>query len=159
MNIAIKRTLRVLLGIVLLLCFAGCSQNALEEDNIGFTENETIELEGISVSASMIKTNTDKTVIDINWHNDTDYSAMYGEMYWIQRLVNEEWVDCAINEPIFATIAFELPSKEYSYKSYTVSDLYDVSQPGTYRFLSTCTVNMGEEKSQTCSVSCEFVIE
>ena len=43
MNIAIKRTFRVLLGIVLLLCFAGCSQNALEEDNIGFTENETIE--------------------------------------------------------------------------------------------------------------------
>lgn len=159
MNIAIKRSLCVLLGVVFLLCFAGCNQKVSEEDLGGFTEKETTEIDGISVSASMIKAYSDKTVIDINWHNDTDYPAMYGETYWIQRLENGEWVSCAISEPIFATIAFELPPKEYSYKSYTVSDLYDVSQSGTYRFVSTCTVNTGEEKSQTCSVSCEFVIE
>ncbi|MBQ2857866.1 MAG: hypothetical protein IJA45_02950 [Oscillospiraceae bacterium] len=159
MYMSIRKLLCVVLGVAFLFCLTGCNQKVSEEHHTGFTENGAIEIEGISVSASMIKANSGKTVIDINWHNDTDYSVMYGEMYWIQRLVNEEWVDCAISEPIFATIAFELPSKEYSYKSYSISDLYDVSQPGTYRFLSTCTVNMGEEKSKTCAVSCEFVIE
>ena len=159
MFMSIRKFLCIVLGVAFLLCLAGCNQKVSEEHHTGFTETGAIEIEGISVSASMIKVNSDKTVIDINWHNDTDYSAMYGEMYWIQRLVNEEWVSCAISEPIFATITFELPSKEYSYKSYAISDLYDVSQPGTYRFLSTCTVNMGKDKSQTCSASCEFVIE
>lgn len=159
MYMSTRKLLCVVLGVAFLFCLAGCNQKVSEENHTGFMENGATEIEGLSVSVSMIKANSDKTMIDINWHNDTDYSAMYGEMYWIQRLVNEEWVDCAISEPIFATIAFELPSKEYSYKSYSISDLYDVSQPGTYRFLSTCTVNMGEEKSKTCAVSCEFVIE
>jgi hypothetical protein len=80
-------------------------------------------------------------------------------MYWIERLENGEWVDCSLQENVFLTIGYLLKANTDVSKEYTLTDMYGISIPGTYRFLSTCSVDMGDEKPTECSVWSEFVVE
>ena len=157
----------IALGLVLTCVFAlvGCNNSQPEYDEPNFTEIQTAtgntysDFDGISIQASGIYIHPDKTTIIINWRNDTEYSVIYGEAYAIERFENGKWVSCALKDNFFNAIAYELRAKELDSKGYTLTGMYEVSTPGTYRFLSTCSVYAGEEKPTECSVWAEFTIE
>lgn len=155
------------LAVVCVLGMVGCNNSQpiypdYEEPN--FTEKQTIvsnnysDFEGISIQASGIYIYPDKTTIVVNWQNETAYSVMYGKTHWIERLENDQWVRCSLMDDVFPSI-YELRAKELDCKEYAFTDVYDVSKPGTYRFLSTCSVDIGEGKTTECSVWAEFILE
>jgi len=82
----------------------------------------------------------------------------YGEPYAIERLEGSQWVSCAKQEEtVFITIGYLLePGKEHT-KTYRISDLFDVSKPGTYRFKTTCYV-AAKGKSEDCTLWAEFAV-
>ena len=163
-----KKLVAFVLTFVCVFALVGCdnTQPEYEEPNFTeFTEKQTIvgnnysDFDGISIQASGIYIYPDKTTIFINWENDTEYSVIYGEQYSIERFENDQWVSCLINNNDLTDIDHELRAKELDSKAYTLTEMYDVSKPGTYRFLSTCSVNIGEGKSTECSVWAEFILE
>ena len=123
------------------------------------TGNTYSDFDGISIQASGIYIYPDKTAIDITWKNETAFSVMYGASYLIERLENGEWVSCSLNANEFPAIAYELPAKELENNSYILTGMYEVNKPGTYRFLSTCIVQTGQDQPTKCSVWAEFIIE
>lgn len=117
------------------------------------------DVEGISVQADGVYIYPDKTTLVVSWNNRTDYPVTYGEPYRLERLENGEWVDCALGENVFAMIGYLLPANKSVNKEYTLTNMYDISAPGTYRFHATCSVEMEGEYPKTCSLRSEFVVE
>ncbi|MBQ4641916.1 MAG: hypothetical protein IJB47_04825 [Oscillospiraceae bacterium] len=160
-----KKLIAFVLATVCVFALVGCNNTQPEYEEPNFTEIQTIvsndysDFDGISIQASGIYVHPDKTTIVINWRNDTEYSVIYGEAYSIERLENGEWVSCALMDTAFDAIAYELRAKKLGSKAYTLTGMYDVNKPGTYRFLSTCNVDTGEGKSTECSVWAEFILE
>lgn len=160
-----KKLIAFVLALVCVLALVGCNNSQPEYEEPNFTEIQTAtgntysDYDGISIQASGIYIYPDKTTIVINWRNDTEYSAIYGEQYSIERLENDQWVSCLIDDISLTDIDYELRAKELDSKEYTLTDMDEVSKPGTYRFLSTCIVDTGEEKPTECSVWAEFTVE
>lgn len=162
-----RKFLVLALILVCVLGMVGCNYKPdyPEYEEPDFTEKEVIssktysDVKGISVQASGIYIHPDKTTIVINWENETTYSVIYGEQYWIERLENGEWVSCSLKDNVFRDITYELRAKELDSKAYLLTDMYEISKSGTYRFLSTCSVDMGEEKATECSVWAEFILK
>ena len=160
-----KKPIVLVLALVCVLGLVGCNNSQPEYEEPNFTEKQTImgnnysDFDGISIQASGMYIYPDKTTIVINWRNDTEYSAIYGEQYSIERLENDQWVNCLIDNNDLTDIDYELRAKELDSKEYILTDTDEVIKPGTYRFLSTCSVNTGEGKSAECSVWAEFILE
>lgn len=162
-----KKFIALVLALICVLGLVGCNNQHTypEYEEPSFTEKDVIsgnnysDFDGISIQASGMYIYPDKTTIVINWKNDTEYSVIYGEPYSIERLENGEWVSCSLKDNVFAEITYELRAKKLDSKEYTLTGMYEVSKPGTYRFLSTCSVDTGEEKSTECSVWVEFILE
>ena len=160
-----KKLIALVLALVFVLALVGCNKRQPEYKEPNFTEKQTIsgndysDFNGISIQASGIYIFPDKTTIVITWENDTEYSVIYGEPYSIERLENGEWINCSLKDNSFSDIAYELRAKELDSKEYTLTGMYEVNEPGTYRFLSTCSVDTGEEQLAECSVWAEFRIE
>ena len=114
---------------------------------------------GIYVQVTDIYVDSEKATMTVSWNNETDLSVTYGEMFRIERLENGEWTDCSLNENSFIAIAYLLNSNESVSKEYNLTDMYDVSKPGTYRFHAACTVAADNEQPSPCSVWTEFIIE
>ena len=121
--------------------------------------NEVInsDIEGVSVKINGIYTYSDKTTLSVKWINDTKYTLTYGEMYSIERLENGKWVDCSLKDNIFTLLGYLLEPSKTVDKEYMITDMYDISKPGKYRFLSHCTLEMPSPKE--CSLWAEFIIE
>ena len=160
-----KKFIALVLALVCVFAFVGCNNSQPEYEEPNFTEKQTIvgnnysDFDGISIQASGIYIYPDKTTIVINWRNDTEHSAIYGEQYSIERLENDQWVSCLIDDNDLTDIDHELRAKEKDSKEYILIDSDEVIKPGTYRFLSTCIVKTGEEQLIDCSVWAEFIIE
>lgn len=160
-----KKLIALVLAMVCVLALVGCNNSQPEYEEPNFTEKQTIvgnnysDFDGISIQTSGIYIYPDKTTIVINWTNDTEHSAIYGEQYSIERLENDQWVSYLTDNNDLTDIDHELCTKELDSKEYVLSDTDEVIKPGTYRFLSTCSVKTSEEQSTECSVWVEFTIE
>ncbi len=115
------------------------------------------DIDGIFVEIDSIRTYSDITTLVVSWNNKTEYRVTYGNSYSIERLENGKWVDCSIKKNIFTLIGYELNANETVNKEYRLTDMYDVSKPGTYRFLSTCSIDADDKKE--CFVWAEFIVE
>ena len=160
-----KKLIALVLALVCVFGLVGCNNSQPEYEEPNFTEIQTVsgnnysDFDGISIQASGMYIYPDKTTIGINWRNDTEYSAIYGEQYSIELLENGKWVSCFIDDNDLTDIDHELRAKELDSKEYILIDTDEVIKPGTYRFLSTCIVDTGEEQSIECSVWAEFTRE
>lgn len=117
------------------------------------------DFEGVYVQIHEVINDPEKTTLVVSWNNETKHSVTYGNMYGIERLENGEWVDCSINENVFTLIGYMLDANASVKKEYSLTDMYDTSKPGTYRFCSTCSVDVEGEQPTTCSLWTEFVIK
>lgn len=129
------------------------------EENDIFNRVWHSDFTGVYVQVLDISNDAEKATMLVSWNNETDYTVTYGEMFWIERLENGEWVDCSLAEITYLTIGYLLDSNETDKKEYTLTDKYDLSKPGTYRFCSTCSVDTGDEQPITCSLWTEFFVE
>jgi hypothetical protein len=160
-----KRLVAFITALIFVFLATGCNnvepgitEAAVDEHNV-FNRVSHSDVVGLLVEVSSINNLSGKTTLTVSWNNTTEHTVTYGEMYWIERLENGEWVDCSLQENVFLTIGYLLKANTDVSKEYTLTDMYGISIPGTYRFLSTCSVDMGDEKPTECSVWSEFVVE
>lgn len=124
------------------------------------------DFEGVYVQVHEVSNDPVKSTMVVSWNNETAHTVTYGEIFWIERLVDGEWVDCSLKENPFITIGHlldvnisVLSANTSAKKEYSLTDMYDVSKPGTYRFCSTCNVEVAGEQPAACSLWTEFVVE
>lgn len=156
-----KKTLVAILTVALLLGFAGCKPSSNGNNNVDPLANREVHTDfpGIETRIAQVYTEDGKTKLKIIWSNNTDYEVMYGEPYAIQRLDGNEWISCSKDEmTAFVTVGYALKAGKEISKTYTISDLFDVSQPGTYRFKSSCSVYIDGKDRQDCALWADFTL-
>lgn len=114
---------------------------------------------GIYVQVLDITNKAEQETLLVSWNNETEHTVTYGERFWIERLENGEWIDCSLAEINYYTIGYMLDASDVEQKEYTLTNNYDLSKPGTYRFCSTCSIDVVGEKPTTCSLWTEFIVE
>ena len=162
-----KKILAILLAGVLLLGLVGCQESNPKLNDPSFapltmTPGEaTSSYEGIEIQIDSLNWHKDekKTTLVVAWNNQTKYEVTYGASYAIERLDGAEWVSCAIpDDPTFIAIGYLLPAGKLKNETYNLTDLFDVSSPGTYRFKTDCFVPDNAEQSTKCELVAEFTV-
>lgn len=162
-----KKILAILLAGVLLLGLVGCQESDPKLNDPSFapltmTPGEaTSSYDGIEIQIDSLNWHKDekKTTLVVVWNNQTKYEVTYGASFAIERLDGDKWVNCAIpDEPTFIAIGYLLPAGKLKNETYNLTDLFDVSSPGTYRFKTDCFVPDNAEKSTKCELVAEFTV-
>ena len=162
-----KKILAILLAGVLLLGLVGCQESNPKLNDPSFapltiTPGEaTSNYDGIEIQIDSLNWHKDekKTTLVVAWNNQTKYEVTYGASFAIERKDGDEWVSCAIpDDPVFIAIGYLLPAGKLKNETYNLTDLFDVSSPGTYRFKTDCYVPDKAEKSTKCELVAEFTV-
>ena len=130
-----------ILAVCLLLNFAGCGKEnqailtPLPIANTGSFWDVQLGLSGIN------RTEQD-TVLHFTWRNNTEHSVLYGDMFWLEKLVDGDWVSMEPKENTgFHSIGYMLQPGASVVKSYSTEWIYGIlERPGAYRFKTNCTV-------------------
>ena len=100
-----------------------------------------------------------KSSLVVAWNNETKYEVTYGASFEIERLDGAEWVSCAIpDDLVFTAIGYLLPAGKMKNETYTLTDMFDVTSPGTYRFKTDCYVSDNAEQGTKCELTAEFTL-
>ncbi len=143
----------------LLLITAGCKDQKCPEGKTVPEESNT-DFPGITVQVTDVYYKGDQTVLEILWRNETNYDLTYGESYTVEHNQESAWVSCAKQEETaFITIGYMLKAGESKRKTYTVSELFDVTASGEYRFKTGCFVHCKEEENKRCTLWTLFETE
>ena len=157
-----KRLFLILLAVCLL---TGCASTPQAEQTMPPTlptvtvgESHT-EFPGVTLELLDVNREGEKNTLSVLWRNETDFDVTYGSSYEIQRLEEDTWVSCAMQEDIvFHLLAYCLMSGQSNTEIYDLTGLYDISQPGTYRFVTDCFVYNDPETSTKCQLFAEFAV-
>lgn len=115
--------------------------------------------DGISVQITNAVCGENGFVLQVDWINRTPYEGIYGASYILERKEGEEWVSCAVvDDLVFIELAYVLSPGQTREETYNVSELFDVSKAGTYRFRSDISVGDGSDDSAHQTVWAEFII-
>ncbi len=164
-----KRIMAFVLSALLLVGLTACNQNVgRHADGIIKADKATIEIgkthtdfEGMNIQIVNVVWNDEETKLDINWINETGYDVVYGSSYDIERENNGEWSSCvALDNLAFNSIGYELKSGVTQKKTYALTDIFDISQNGKYRYTTECFVydkGRGGESTE-CKMWVEFTV-
>ena len=164
-----KRIIALVLSILLLVGLTACNQNVgRHADGIIKADKATIEIgktdttfEGMNVQIVNAIWNDEEIKLEVKWNNETSYDVVYGEDYEIEKETNGEWKSCVtLDNLAFTDIGYELPSKSSQKQTYNLTDMFDISQNGKYRFTSDCFVydkGRGGESTE-CELWAEFTV-
>lgn len=164
-----KRIIAFVLSILLLVGLTACNQNVgRHADGIIKADKATIEIgkthttfEGMEINIVNAIWNDKETKLDVNWINKTGYDVVYGSSYDIERENNGEWSSCvSIENLAFNSVGYELKAGATQNKTYALTDIFDISQNGKYRFTSDCFVydkGRGGESTE-CKMWAEFTV-
>ena len=164
-----KRIMAFVLSVLLLVGFTACNQSvkppadgkiSLDKATIELGETHT-DFEGMVIQLVNAIWNDDEIKLDVNWINKTGYEVVYGESYDIEREENGNWTSCVtLDNLAFNDIGYELKAKATQKKTYNLTDMFDISQNGKYRFITYCHVydkGRGGESSK-CELRAEFTV-
>lgn len=163
-----KRLIAILLTVLLMGMFTACTQGDLPADVQPKRGEETIEVgetyttfEGVSIQINNAIWTNEEVKFEIKWSNKTSYDVVYGENYNIEREENGVWESCVtIDSLAFTSIGYELEPGATQKKSYTLTNVFDISENGKYRFTTDCLVyekGRGGESTE-CELWAEFTV-
>ncbi len=117
------------------------------------------DYEGITATIKNIVTEGTDTYMEVEWNNETKYETMYGEFYGIEREIDGEWKSCLKKSNlVYNDVGYPLLASSKQEKGYNITDSFDISEEGKYRFRSYLFVyeNGRGAKSIWCNVYAEF---
>lgn len=136
---------------------SGTQLPLLSDSSICIGQTHT-DIEKMKIRISNVVCDEDGARLNVQWINETGCEVVYGESYFIEREENGQWVSCAVeDELVFTTIGYVLSHGQTRTKSYDLTGLFDISQPGKYRFRTGCHIQTGKE-SQECRLWAEFTV-
>ena len=161
-----KRIMALVLSVLLLVGLTACNQNVgRHADGIIKADKATIEIgkthtdfEGMNIQIVNVVWNDEETKLDVKWNNETSYNVVYGEYYKIEKEINGKWESCVtLDNLAFNDIGYELRSKSSQKQTYNLTDMFDISENGKYRFTTDCSVY--ENGRGAGSTECEMWVE
>ena len=161
-----KRVFAFVLAAALLLSFAGCQNTESKPQTPGFaplvmTPGVThTDYDGMEIRIDSLNWQEEekKTELVVAWNNQTGHDVIYGAGYVIERLEGENWVSCLMRDDVsFIAIAYEIKPGQSRKESYNLTDIYDVSSPGTYRFRTNCHV-YAHDTGIECELIAQFTV-
>lgn len=156
-----KKTTVAICILAMLLTFVGCQSSPNHRaltvtPGESYTDFENIE---IRIVAPDVQEDIDKATLAVEWKNGSQYDAIYGSGYLIERLEGENWVSCAMRDDlIWTAIAYNLDAGTVRRETYPLTGTFDISSPGQYRFKSECYVYESAEQSTKCELVAEFTV-
>ena len=164
-----KRITAFVLSVLLLSSFSACNRGETPTEDEKFNlDKATIELgethtdfEGMEIRIVNAVWNDDEIKLDVNWINKTGHNVLYGDYYGIEREENGEWIDCVTLDNLgFSDIGYDLRSGATQKKSYRLTDIFDISRNGKYRFRSDCSIYEKGRYGKTteCELWAEFTV-
>lgn len=162
-----KRTIAVLLSVLLLCTCVACNQNtnlkSLQLDKAIIETGKTYtNFEGVNIQIANAVWTDEEIKIDINWNNQTSYEVVYGESFDIKKEINGKWESCVtLDNLAFDSIGYELKAHTTQKKTYNLTDTFDIYENGKYRFISYCHIyNKGRGGESTkCEMWVEFTVK
>ena len=164
-----KKIIALLMSFLPLGMLASCNKDPdTPTDKKLYLDKATIEIgethtdfDGMSIQIVSAVWNDDAIKIDIEWLNKTSYDAVYGESFDIEKETDGEWKSCVTLDNLgFNDIGYELNAGAKQKKTYNLTDMFDISQNGKYRFVSYCHIydkGRGGE-SVKCELQAEFTV-
>ena len=164
-----KRIMALVVSVLLLVGLTACNQNVgRHADGIIKADKATIEIgsthtafDGMEIQIVNAVWNDEETKFDVNWINKTGHEVVYGDSYDIEREDGDKWTSCVtIDNLAFYSIGYELKSGVTQKKTYKLTDIFDISENGKYRFTTDCFVydkGRGGESTE-CELWVEFTV-
>ncbi len=156
-----KRTTATICILAILLAFVGC-QSAHTHHPLtitpgkSYTDFDNIDIRIVPPEG---QGDTAMTTLTVEWKNESQSNAIYGSGYVIERLEGDEWISCATRDDlIWTAIAYVLDAGTVRSETYHLTDTFDISVPGQYRFQSECYVHESAEQSTKCELIAEFTV-
>ena len=162
-----KRIFAILLATTLIIGLVGCQSSNPKLNDPSFaplamTPGESYtSYEGIEIQIDSLNwlEGNQKSSLVVVWNNQTQYEVTYGASFAVERLDGEDWVSCAIpDDLVFIAIGYLLPAGKMKNETYTLTDMFDVTSPGTYRFKTDCYVSDNAEQGTKCELTAEFTL-
>ena len=164
-----KRIIALVLSALLLSMLTACNQNVgRHADGIIKSDKATIEigkthtdLEGVNIQIVNAIWTAEENKLEVRWNNDTTYDVVYGESFDIEKQIDGEWKSCVtLDNLAFNDIGYELSAKSSQKQTYNLTDMFDISENGEYRFITYCHVydkGRGGESTK-CEMWVEFTV-
>ncbi len=160
-----KRIAIVFISLILVLSLYACQKETkkpltFDTATVEIGECHT-DFEGVNIKITDVLWNKDSIELEVDWINDTDYEVLYGDSYSIEFKDGSEWVSAQkTDELYFNTIGYILKAKKTQQKVYNLTDSFDISKAGTYRFKTDCYIynNGKNEKTTECNLLAEFTV-
>ena len=136
------KTKSIFLFLVLnILILSACQDNALNKSEIkqGEEKNQNISSsrDGISIQTEKKQYTISVDEIKVIFHNASDDKVEYGNVFYLEKKVNEKWLNLKFKENIsFSLPAYNLPSFEKKSNTYSLEVLRDKLSPGEYRLVT-----------------------
>ena len=162
-----KKILAIILACTILFGLIGCNSTKpdLQDPSylpLAMTQGKTsTTYEGVEIQIDSFNwlEGNQKSSLVVVWNNETQYEVNYGASFDIERLDGNEWVSCAIpDDLVFIAIAYLLPAGKMTNEIYTLTDMFDVTSPGTYRFKTDCYVSDNDGQGTKCELTAEFTL-
>ena len=157
-----RRLLVLSLMAVMLVSLVGCVAAQPETENISpeiVPGQSSTDYTGMEIRVESFDYHKDTgTFLTVLWDNQTQYEVFYGEVFTIERLDGKEWVSCSISEDlVFDLLAYQLKAGKTATKTYYLTNIFDVSSPGTYRIKTNCEIGVSD-KYRKCHLTAEFAV-
>lgn len=151
-----KRIISWILAVCLLSSLTACAAPQQGGEANGTTNSNH---EGLSVEILEVRRVSDGIVLEVLWKNETDYSVLYGEAFEILRQDNGQWIPLEMKEnTAFHSIGYSLEAHSEAQKTYNLGWVYDLSQPGNYRFGAECFLYETPDGTR-CTLSADFTLD
>lgn len=150
----------ILLMAAMLLTLCACNTQKPEETQPVILQSSigSTTVEGIEIALVGINRTAEDTVLQITWKNSTPYQVLYGDVFFLQVLKDGQWESMTTKpNTAFHSIGYMLQPRSTAAKNYSTAWIYGTLNPGTYRFLTDCTVYETEE-GRTCDLYVEFTL-
>ena len=165
-----KRIMTVLLAALLLsVSLAACDpearppakeklifDKAIIEPGEAYTDFEGMELRIVDGVW-----NAEEIELELRWTNNTGFDVLYGESYSVERERDGQWESCVMGDNLaFHLIGYDLKTGTAQKKTYNLTDIFDISENGKYRFITDCNVyhkGRGGESAK-CNLWVEFTV-
>lgn len=160
-----KRITSILISLALLLTLCACQKDGkdkLDFDTASIEIGETYtEFEGMNIQIENAVWTAEEIKFEVRWNNDTPYDVVYGESFDIVKQTDSEWKSCVTLDYLaFNDIGYELKANATQKQTYNLTDMFDISENGKYRFTTYCHVydkGRGGE-SKKCELWAEFTV-
>lgn len=120
------------------------------------------DFDGVNIKIKNIVWDEAQVKLEVDWINRTEFEVNYGNPYAIELKNGSKWIDRRkIDKLAFDLPAFLLRSGETREKVYDLTDTFDITESGTYRILTDCSVyDKGKNAEPTkCNLWAEFTVK